>query len=437
MSDGYSSRYAILIYSLLTLSLFCLLFGLLLEQTTLINITVTLLSILICIITIELLLIFKPLWLVRNSNLVASMDKRTSLYIRSVNHINSDYIETVNDRFVFDGLYFKNKPGISYHQKVETFDGLTEHLLNIDEIGFKNQYGTYSENSHIPYVFLGDSGTFGAGYSKPFPEIFKEVSRKQTLNLSIPGHGPQMYLKSFKDFGISKSPTHIIITLFHNDFDNAYTYNLLDKNGKSSQDYHLLYTSNLSFEWPTNLLASLILEYCNTCAYIDAWISTSHKTIKVRNTNLTQKASFFLDSKQTELIFSEELQSAPPMCSDPCRTLGLNTLQEINKLAKSINSTVILTYLPHPSEIYYPYIRQNKEMFHSLYQSDTNNPSWAKDLHQIAKDLNIQFADPRNYLTEAASQTPFLYRSLNDSHLSARGHEVFAKFLHNYLKNTN
>jgi len=362
------------------------------------------------------------------------MDQRSALYLRAINVFDEDNIQLQNERLVFDGLYFHLKPGIHFNHQIETFDGPKESMIRIDEIGFRNQYGTYSNNPHIPYIFLGDSGTFGAGYTKPFPDIFSEIVGEQTLNLSIGGHGPQMYLNSLKEFGIDKSPKYIFITLFLNDMQNANAFDLLLKSGRDHQDYYLLYASGLTFPWPTNLVALSILQYCNTCIYLDTIISLAYSTYQVTSSSANhQNYSLMLDSGQTEVTLTEALDPPQSMCTNPCREYSINALRQVVELAESTSSRIVLTYLPHPSEIYYPYIEQNREIFYETHQPFSDNFGWAQELYDIADELGVDFADPRNFFIDAASQTPFLYRNINDPHLSARGHELFAKFLHLYI----
>ena len=180
---NYSSRYVVLLITLFMLSLLSLSAGFLLNKSRLINTTIMLTTGIICLGIIESILIFKPTWLIHNKSLITHMDQRSSLYLRTLKFTNQQTVQLQNERLVFDGLYYNFKPGIRFNGKVNTLDGPKESMINIDEIGFRNDYGVFTNNQHISYIFLGDSGTFGVGYEQPFPAVFRKLSGGETLNL--------------------------------------------------------------------------------------------------------------------------------------------------------------------------------------------------------------------------------------------------------------
>ncbi|MEE3254740.1 MAG: hypothetical protein VX199_03490, partial [Chloroflexota bacterium] len=138
---------------------------------------------------------------------------------------------------------------------------------------------------------------------------------------------------------------------------------------------------------------------------------------------------------KTHFPLPDTPQPPQKMCPYPCRESTISTLRQITTLAASKNSKIILTYLPHPTEVYYTYIKQNRALFYETHDPDNDNFGWSKELNQISNELGIEFADPRPFLITAAAQTPFLYRNINDAHLSAHGHDVFARFLYKYVDN--
>jgi hypothetical protein len=232
--NKFSYRHIIFLGFLYALSIIFTCTGMYLAKHLLINVSLLLISTLALLGIVELSLIVQPQWLIPNRGLLNYMDSRSALYLRVLQFYDAEYNKTVNDRAIFDGLYFIYKPSISFQEYTNTLEGKKSNTIYIDEIGFRNKYGTYSENPKIPYVFLGDSGTFGNGSSIPFPQVFSELTNENTLNLGIGGHGPQMYLRSLEQFGVQKSPTIIFITLFLNDMQNGYSFDLLQRHGKDS-----------------------------------------------------------------------------------------------------------------------------------------------------------------------------------------------------------
>ena len=430
---SFSYRYIIFLGFLYALSITFACTGMYLAKHLLINVSLLLISTLTLLGIVELSLIVQPQWLIPNRGLLNYMDSRSALYLRVLQFYDAEYNKTVNDRAIFDGLYFIYKPGISFQEYTNTLEGKKSNTIYIDEIGFRNKYGTYSENPRIPYVFLGDSGTFGNGSSIPFPQVFSELTNENTLNLGIGGHGPQMYLRSLEQFGVQKSPTIIFITLFLNDMQNGYSFDLLQRHGKDSNKFYLLYAAGARFPWPTNIASKLALERCNICMYIDASIKSFSIPKPTPITDDDQIYTIVLDNNKTT-VRTRELQAPQPMCpNNPCIEPTLKALRDIATLGRSINSRVILTYLPMPSEIYYPYIDQGQLDFNSIHNPTGSTFGWAEELASISMDLDIEFADPRAFLIKEAAESPFLFIGVNDAHLSDHGHQIFAKFLHRHV----
>ena len=433
--NKFSYRYIIFLGFLYALSLFSTCAGMFLAKHRLINIAILLISTFTLLGFVELSLIVRPQWLIPDRSLLIYMDARSALYLRALSFYDAEHNKMVNDRAIFDGLYFRYKPGINFDVNINTFEGEKQNTIYIDEIGFRNKYGTYSQNSSIPYVFLGDSGTFGIGSSIPFPQAFGELTGDTILNLGIGGHGPQMYHRSLEQFGVQKTPSIIFVTLFLNDIQNGYSFELLEKDGKDSDKFYLLYAAGLRFPWPNNVAAKLVLQHCNICIYVDATIKSSLSPKSMFTTDSTSQGyTIVLDNNMTPIVLTETLKPPQKMCPhNPCIEPSIKALRKIAKLGQSINSRVILTYLPMPSEIYYPYIQQGRLHFYSTHNPQANDFGWAKELSKIAMDLEIEFADPRDFLIKEAAESPFLFIGINDPHLSDHGHKVFAQFLHHHV----
>jgi len=376
----------------------------------------------------EILVSFKPEWFVYSNNLIKYLNDSTEF--RAKLALRSDKVQLMKERFKFDGLYYHYKPDIEFESKDDlSGDKIT---IYIDEIGFRNKRNTYSRHKIIPYVFLGDSGTFGVDSKKGYPEIFGNLINDVTLNLSMGGHGPQQYLESLKRFGINKKPKIIFIAMYINDIRDAQVYNSLKRQGINDCLRYLTASVTIGDKKFKRLF---FLKHSNLIHFLYgafAYPPWSIDRDKKANRSTTTDFSIVLDNGLKTYRFNN-IEPPPLTLIGREEWIGpaVSALEQIVDIAKSIRSRVVLTYIPKPSEVYYPYIKKGKDVFYKKYNPESDDFGWAMGLNEIAKRLKIEFIDPRDKLRCEASVSPLIYGGINDAHFNSRGHEIFARILYN------
>jgi len=115
-----------------------------------------------------------------------------------------------------------------------------------DENGFRNESGSYDQNSTFDFFLLGESHTQGAGVSNGY--IFADQLRKKTsmsvYNAGMGGTGVLHQLGIFIEFGLQKKPKNVILTLVEavsfNRAQSEFRQPLLREYSQTFAPYHIV-----------------------------------------------------------------------------------------------------------------------------------------------------------------------------------------------------
>ena len=332
-------------------------------------------SIVLCFLVFETLVRINPLWFIRNNDILNQCN--TSIRLKSV-QIKYPFLFEYFKYFENAGLYYHLKPGITIKQ-----DDIQKFPVEIDEIGFRNKRNTFTNHEHIPYIFLGDSGTIGMAAKKNFTTIFSELMDEVVLNLGMPGYTTPHYLNSLQQYGIVKKPQIIFIVLFLNDHIEALNYVSLKK---LKIDSRRLYQCRIIPN--QDELSSYMVKHSDLYSLLSSYIHYfSNHTYAQESSNKISTKKFTKPKK--DQMFSivvgngnkthtfKNMKPPPPFpTTEKLNHFFIHYIGKIASLGKSIGSRVVLTYIPRPSEIYYPYLKEGRDYFFNKYTPQSSKFGW-------------------------------------------------------------
>jgi lysophospholipase L1-like esterase len=395
------------------------------------NALLALVSLLLPLFLFEFLLGYRPDLFVGGTNAARYLAPGAYLrYVQLTNPATWQELGSKKQRFDVSRLYYHYKPGIAVPGPSGT--------VTMDEIGFHNPPGTYTDNAVIPYVFLGDSGTAGLEAEKPFARIVSEVTGKPALNLGIGGQSPQDYATALERYGLAKKPKVVVVALFLNDVSDALTYDRLDRAGLDDATYYFVGVEAYPEKGPVGFLLNRLNlpRYAAALALFGlpgrgapaqtvtpapggapaAAGEPEMTAFPVRGGAETVRVPSA--SIQTELVTSKltDVEMGPTLAA----------LARIKALAASVGAKVLVTYMPQPIEYYRPFLTEGAARFAAVADADFG---WGRQLQAYVESLGLPFFDPRPGMRREAPAAPFLFPHINDAHLNTAGHALFGRLL--------
>ena len=139
--------------------------------------------------------------------------------------------------------FLSNIPNVTVVSDEED-DGMI--FYKTDENGFRNESGSYDQNSTFNFFLLGESHTQGAGVSKGY--IFSDQLRKKTslsvYNAGMGGTGLLHQLGIFIEYGLPKKPKNVILTIVEavslRRAQSELRYPVLKKYSQNFSPYHIV-----------------------------------------------------------------------------------------------------------------------------------------------------------------------------------------------------
>lgn len=395
------------------------------------NTLLALVSLLLPLLLLEFLLGSRPDLFVGGANAARYLAPKAYLrYVRLTNPATWQDLGEKKQRFDISGLYYHYKPGIAVPGPAAP--------VTMDEIGFHNPPGTYSDNAVIPYVFLGDSGTAGLEAEKPFARIVSEVTGKPALNLGIGGQSPQDYATALERYGLAKKPKVVVVALFLNDVSDALTYDRLERAGLDDATYYFVGVEAYPEKGPVGFLLNRLNlpRYAAALALFGLPGRGTHAQAAPPPVTGAPAAASGLEmaafpvrggaetvrvpaaSIQTELVTSKltDVEMGPTLAA----------LARIKALAASVGAKVLVTYMPQPIEYYRPFLTEGAARFAAVPDADFG---WGRQLQASVESLGLSFFDPRPGMRREAAAAPFLFPHINDAHLNTAGHALFGRLL--------
>ncbi len=395
------------------------------------NTLLMLVSLLLPLLLLEFLLGYRPDLFVGGASAAHYLAPKAYLrYIRLTNPTTWQELGYKKERFDVSGLYYHYKPGITVPGPAGP--------VTMDEIGFHNPPGTYTDNAVIPYVFLGDSGTAGLEVEKPFAHIVSEATGKPALNLGIGGQSPQDYATALERYGLAKKPKVVVVSLFLNDVSDALTYDRLERAGLDDATYYFVGVEAYPEKGPVGFLLNRLNlpRYAAALALFGLPGRGAHAQAAPPSAagasaaaGGQEMAAFPVHggaetvrvpaaSIQTELVTSKltDVEMGPTLAA----------LARIKALAASVGAKVLVTYMPQPIEYYRPFLTEGAAHFAAVPDADFG---WGRQLQAYVESLGLPFFDPRPGMRREASAAPFLFPHINDAHLNTAGHALFGRML--------
>lgn len=116
-------------------------------------------------------------------------------------------------------LWYVIRPGIDMIIRHPEADFRMKTNLNFPTAGFRG--GTLGGTAWG--VAVGDSFTFGPGveHQETWVAQLSEISRREFVNLGVPGWGPGQYTLTLEEYGLPLKPKIVLYCLFSNDIANV------------------------------------------------------------------------------------------------------------------------------------------------------------------------------------------------------------------------
>jgi len=287
----------------------------------------------------------------------------------------------------------------------------------VDEMGFRNRPGLYSENDTLDVLFLGDSFTRGTS-RVTIAEHFSKLAGLTAYSLGDLGGAPQQWLMAFERFGTQKNPNLIIVNFYEgNDLSDAMCLQgVMDRAAPLDQYYGRL--NRRSDRWVRgSAIASL---FQGTLQAQAEAMPEAHLTIGASQVQIPlEHRSPDLDAHDQ---VADELSGG--------LTIVASTLEQ---LRSQTSAQLCLSYIPSAATVY----ADQAERI-----AGTDDPeAWAKSvqhqrnlsgvLSRIARAHNLTYVDVTPDLRRLARQE----RLYGDAgHFNQLGYKRYAELLYSALQ---
>ncbi len=281
----------------------------------------------------------------------------------------------------------------------------------LNHSGFRERELDYKELSEKrPYLFTGDSFFHGWGVSREarITERFAELLRSQgidapVVNLAFPGFGTYQYLDILKLYAAKINPRLIVIGFFvGNDFlDDFETFYLNDSSSSADRAFFGFYIQRAKTFIRAFLRSSPVV---NLIKY-SLWEIRTFR-------NIFNK----LEIKNNRIVLYEK-QSSP--LQDKFYNLTFAGFDELAEFSRTYDMPVLVVIIPDNLQV------QNPELFAGY---DFNKPQ--KMLIKHLTKLNIPYIDLLDDFLAVENPQSMHFRE--DKHWNEKGHEFGAKILFKY-----
>jgi hypothetical protein len=116
-------------------------------------------------------------------------------------------------------LQYVIDPGADHLFQHREFTYRVKPGLKLRQAGFRGN----PPQSPVWGIALGDSFTFGMGveHGSTWVAQLAKLTRKEIVNLGVPGWGPQQYTRALERYGIALKPKVVLYSLYRNDLQDA------------------------------------------------------------------------------------------------------------------------------------------------------------------------------------------------------------------------
>lgn len=312
-----------------------------------------------------------------------------------------------NTLFSYDPYFrYISRPNVDFLFQHPEFTYRVITKLNVEYAGFRG--GTLG--GPVWGVAVGDSFTFGMGveHDATWVAHLASLTRKEILNLGVPGWGPQQYTRVLERFGASLKPKIVFYALYRNDLQDVLLFD------------HWLRTHGFR-----QTIESALRHHSITYNFVRLLATSAglgSETIFLDQFNL----KFSLKKLRQELI--DDRNNFAPAWSIITKEIDLAV-----DYSRKMGAGFVLLYLPSKDEVYWKFITQK----------DTALKSYDKDIDllrspilKFCKEREIRCLDLTSAFRRSAAQGVKLYYS-GDPHWNKMGNRTAAEEVDRYLLAAN
>lgn len=305
--------------------------------------------------------------------------------------------------------------GISNVRTVNCNESGYWHLLNSDKYGFNNKNEVWDEKV-IDYVFLGDSFIYGScvNNNRTLTSVFKRLSKKNIINLGMPGTGPLTQLATMREY-LKKIKVKNVIWSFYEgndilDFKASYKIPILTK---------YLYDKNFS----QNLI--------NRQNLIDE-ILNRKKTRYIQKLEANRKIPhWFYFRTRSALAFAYRSIFKKKEIVGGNSDFN-NVIKELEMVYKNAREYFITNNI----KFYFVFIPDHSRFDPTikLRQGHNKHVVDKKRLFELVKNLNYRVIDAEETFKKNFKEC-YAWKDYS-SHLSEKGYFVMARLIENFVNNS-
>jgi hypothetical protein len=315
-----------------------------------------------------------------------------------------------------------------------------------DENGYRN---TMPLRERYDIVVGGDSFASVSFEPRPWPVILSEMLDKQVYNLAMQGYSPQATAQTIRMLGLPKQPRVVVFGYYEgNDLIDACVYENKAASGLNWAEYDVELSSVLD-----RSLVWRVLKYV-----------TLDSIPQPRTEPAMDSAPFPFECEfggaKVELGFAihelSRLAMTPQQIHSACGFGAMiKQIIALHHASTTAGAQLIIAYCPTKESCYVPLLPRHileEKVAHAfppivrkgrILQDRTrrlevdalldNVDTFRQYLMEVLQASGIRIVDLTPGFREAAARGSVLYHA-NDSHWCARGHELAAKLIADYLR---
>jgi SGNH hydrolase-like domain, acetyltransferase AlgX len=292
-------------------------------------------------------------------------------------------------------------PNLNFLIQHRDFTYRVKTTLNLGQAGFRG--GTLGGPAWG--VAVGDSFTFGMGVDQEstWAAQLAKLARREIINLSVPGWGPQQYTRAIERYGTSLNPKIFFYAIYRNDLQDVLLFDQwLHEPGYEKAIESFLRTNSIAF---------------------NLWRFWTNPSLGWEDIRLDDVELKFSSDKLKQSLNDERNNF------NSAWSLTEREIELAMNYSKRAGATFVLLYLPSKEEAYWELIKLNKI---SLKSFDDSIEIFRTHIMEFCKTRQILCLDLTPALRTRASQGAKLYFP-HDSHWTEAGNRLVADEIYGFL----
>jgi hypothetical protein len=276
--------------------------------------------------------------------------------------------------------------------------------LKLGQAGFRGN----PPQSPVWGIALGDSFTFGMGveHDSTWVTQLAKLTRKEIVNLGVPGWGPQQYTRALERFGVALKPKVVLYTLYRNDLQDALLFDQWSRKPPYRQSIDTFLRLN-----------SIVFNFVR---FLAGTITPGTERIVLEN---------------YALEFNSKMLKHGLVADRIAFTSAWSIIEREISLAidysHAINAIFVLLYLPPKEEVYWEFIKE-REIDLGSYDHDID--ILRSHVVDFCKLREISCLDLTPAFRLKAANGMKLYYS-DDSHWKEAGNRLAAEEIYRFIRN--